>query len=172
MVLLRLTTVVSLSVGFLFCSLNVLGHEPKLASLKAESTEWIQNWIDANLESLVEDYWWLHENPELSYQEQETAKYIAAAWTKAGFDVTTGVGGHGVVALMKNGSGPTLMLRTDLDALPVSEATGLPKASTKKTTLASGATAGIMHACGHDVHMTNLIAIRSEERRVGKECCR
>ncbi len=159
MVLQRFTSLLSLSFGLLFCSLTVSGQEPKLASSKGESTVWIQTWIDANLVTLVEDYWWLHENPELSYQEQETAKYVAAAWRNAGFEVTTGIGGHGVVALMKNGSGPTLMLRTDLDALPVKEATGLPRASSKTTTLASGATAGIMHACGHDVHMTNLIAI-------------
>jgi len=122
-------------------------------------TEWIQSWIDSNLVAVVEDYWWLHEHPELSYQEQKTAEYIAAAWKQSGFEVTTNVGGFGVVALLRNGDGPTVMLRTDLDALPVTEITGLPRASQVKTKLASGATSGVMHACGHDVHMSNLIAV-------------
>lgn len=126
---------------------------------KPPASTWIQAWIDANLATVVEDYWWLHENPELSYQEEKTSEYLADAWRKAGFDVTTKIGGFGVVALLKNGPGPTVMLRTDLDALPVTEMTGLPRASKKKTTLPSGAPAGIMHACGHDVHMSNLIAM-------------
>jgi amidohydrolase len=109
--------------------------------------------------SVVEDYWWLHENPELSYEEEKTAEYVANAWKQSGFDVTTGVGGFGVVGLLKNGDGPALMLRTDLDALPVTEATGLPRASKKTAKLASGATSGVMHACGHDVHMTTVTAV-------------
>ncbi len=159
MFLVRFQTIFVFCVGLLSSDCIACVQEPKTSNSNSQSTQWIQTWIDANLATLVEDYWWLHENPELSYQEEETAKYIAAAWKKAGFEVTTEVGGHGVVAVLKNGSGPTLMLRTDLDALPVSEVTGLPRASTKKTTLSSGATTGIMHACGHDVHMTNLIAI-------------
>lgn len=146
-------------IGLIAFGISVSAEESNEPKTQSEGTVWIQKWIDSNLSTVVEDYWWLHENPELSYQEVETAKYVAAAWKKAGFEVTTGLGGHGVVAVLANGSGPTLMLRTDLDALPVSEVTGLPRASTKKTTLASGASAGIMHACGHDVHMTNLIAI-------------
>ncbi|MEQ1826113.1 MAG: amidohydrolase [Pirellula sp.] len=131
----------------------------KLAEKRESSKDWIQSWIDSNIASVVEDYWWLHENPELSYEEEMTSAYVAKAWKEAGFDVTTQVGGHGVVAVLKNGTGPTVMLRTDLDALPVTEVTGLPRASKKKTVLPSGATTGIMHACGHDVHMSNLIAI-------------
>ena len=154
-----------IAVSFGLCLSFFLGSEigfsqdAKPSSASSKTTEWIQSWIDQNMAAVVDDYWWLHEHPELSYEEAETAKYIASAWKNAGFEVTTGVGGHGVVAVLKNGTGPNLMLRTDLDALPVTEATGLPRASTKKTTLPSGATAGIMHACGHDVHMTNLIAI-------------
>jgi amidohydrolase len=131
----------------------------QLEKKRKASQDWIQNWIDANLASVVEDYWWLHENPELSYEEENTAAFVAKAWREAGFEVTTQIGGHGVVAILKNGAGPTLMLRTDLDALPVTEVTGLPRASKKKSILPSGATAGIMHACGHDVHMSNLIAV-------------
>ena len=101
--------------------MSISAEETKSPSEIALSSAWIQKWIDENLPVAVEDYWWLHEHPELSYQEEETAKYVAAAWKSAGLEVTTGVGGHGVVALLKNGAGPTLMLRTDLDALPVSE---------------------------------------------------
>jgi hippurate hydrolase len=131
----------------------------QLEKKKEASKDWIQTWVDANLPKLVEDYWWLHENPELSYEEEKTSEYVANAWKEAGYNVTTKVGGHGVVAVLENGKGPTLMLRTDLDALPVTEMTGLPRASKKKTLLPSGASTGIMHACGHDLHMTNLIGI-------------
>ncbi len=120
---------------------------------------WIEKWLSDNIEPLVSDYWWLHQNPEVSFEEAETAAYLADAWQRAGFEVTKNVGGHGVVAVLKNGNGPTIMLRTDLDALPVTEATGLPRASTKKIVTASGVSTGVMHACGHDVHMTNLIGI-------------
>ena len=95
----------------------------------------------------------LHKNPELAFQETQTAAKLAAHAKALGFDVTTGVGGTGVVAVMKNGSGPTVMLRTELDALPVEEKTGLPYASTVKTTNASGQLVPVMHACGHDLHM-------------------
>ncbi len=99
----------------------------------------------------------LHSHPELSYQEAETAKRIAAEWRALGFRVTEGVGGHGVVAILDNGPGPTVMLRTDLDALPVAERTGLPYASSVKATEQTGQEVSVMHACGHDVHMTVLV---------------
>ena len=95
----------------------------------------------------------LHKNPELAFQETQTAAKLAAHVKALGFDVTTGVGGTGVVAVMKNGSGPTVMLRTELDALPVEEKTGLPYASTVKAKNASGQLVPVMHACGHDLHM-------------------
>jgi hippurate hydrolase len=107
---------------------------------------------------LLETYRWLHQHPEVSYQEAQTAAFIAQIWRDAGFTVTTDVGGHGVVGLLENGPGPMLMLRCDLDALPVTEQTPLPFASTKTIQLPSGASSGVMHACGHDVHMTNLVA--------------
>ncbi len=86
----------------------------------------------------------LHRNPELAFHETQTAAKLAARLKEFGFEVTTGVGGTGVVGLLKNGAGPTVMLRTELDALPVTEQTGLPFASK---------TPGVMHACGHDIHM-------------------
>jgi hippurate hydrolase len=118
----------------------------------------VSAWFDQQLPGLLETYQWLHTHPEVSFEEEETAAFIAQAWRDTGFQVTTGVGGHGVVGLIRNGSGPTLMLRCDLDALPVTEQTQLPYASTKTIELPSGAIAGVMHACGHDIHMTNLIA--------------
>ncbi|MFZ2285873.1 MAG: amidohydrolase [Bacteroidales bacterium] len=96
----------------------------------------------------------LHQNPELSLQEFRTAEKMALALQKLGFDVTTGVGGNGVVGVLRNGSGPVIMLRTDMDALPVKENTGLPWASKVTVTDASGVETPVMHACGHDFHMT------------------
>ncbi len=119
----------------------------------------INDWLDANLPSLSETYVWLHAHPELSFEEQATAKYVAEKFRGAGFEVTVGVGGHGVVAMMTNGEGPTLMLRTDLDGLPVTEQTPLAFASTVQVDVPGGGKSGVMHACGHDVHMTNLIAV-------------
>jgi len=117
----------------------------------------LQTWLDQHLGELVQTYQTLHRNPELSLQESETAALIAGRWRQFGFEVTTGVGGHGVVGVLPNGDGPTLMLRCDLDALPVTEQTQLPYASTKTAPIAGGGQTGVMHACGHDIHMTNLI---------------
>lgn len=98
----------------------------------------------------------LHENPELSNKEFNTSKRIAAEWEKAGFDVTTGVGGTGIVGVLKNGDGPTMMLRTDLDALPLQEKTGVDYASHVKSVNQVGQKVSVMHACGHDIHMTTI----------------
>ena len=95
----------------------------------------------------------LHQHPELSFHEQQTAAKLAAELRVLGYEVTTGIGRTGVVAVLKNGAGPTVMLRTELDALPVTEATGLRYASVVRTKDDSGADVGVMHACGHDVHM-------------------
>jgi amidohydrolase len=100
----------------------------------------------------------LHAHPELSSHETETARKIATHLRALGYDVTEHVGGTGVVALLKNGAGPTVMLRTELDALPVEEKTGLPYASKIRTKDDSGRDVSVMHACGHDVHMSALVA--------------
>lgn len=126
---------------------------------RASDSAAIQAWVEENLPGVMEDYVHLHQHPEVSFEESETAKYVGAKWREAGFEVTLEVGGFGVVALLENGEGPTVMLRTDLDALPVTEATGLPFASKATVTTASGATSGVMHACGHDIHMSNLIGV-------------
>ncbi len=99
----------------------------------------------------------LHEHPELSGHEVQTAATLAAKLKSAGYEVTEHVGVTGVVAILKNGDGPTIMLRTELDALPVEERTGLPYASKVHEKDATGRDVPVMHACGHDVHMAALV---------------
>jgi amidohydrolase len=110
--------------------------------------------IDAYYPDLQALYQDIHRNPELAFQEVQTAAKLAARLKALGYDVTTGVGRTGLVGLLKNGAGPTVMLRTELDALPVAEKTGAPFASTVMTKNLAGATVPVMHACGHDLHMT------------------
>lgn len=109
------------------------------------------------LPSLVTLYQELHANPELSLQEVETAARVAQELRAAGFEVTEKVGGNGLVGVLKNGEGPVIMVRTDLDALPVAELTGVPYASKKKVKDLSGQEVSVMHACGHDIHMASFI---------------
>ncbi len=109
--------------------------------------------VAADLPDLIELYRDLHANPELSFQEVETAAKLALRARALGFEVTEQVGRTGVVAVMRNGTGPVVMLRADMDALPLVEKTGLPFASTKTAVPASGVETGVMHACGHDTHM-------------------
>jgi hippurate hydrolase len=110
--------------------------------------------IYPDLETLYMD---LHRTPELSLQEEKTAAKMAGRLRDLGFEVTASIGGHGVVGLLRNGDGPTVMLRTDLDGLPVEEKTGVPYASRATAVDAAGGTVPVMHACGHDVHMTSWI---------------
>ncbi|WP_390582824.1 amidohydrolase [Erythrobacter sp. MTPC3] len=109
--------------------------------------------VAADMPALMELYKDLHANPELSFQEVETAAKLAARARALGFEVTEGVGRTGVVAVMRNGEGPTVMLRADMDGLPVIEQTGLPYASKRMAVPANGVETGVMHACGHDLHM-------------------
>lgn len=129
--------------------LPLLGLVAALAStpLRADPLEQA---VKADMPSLIAIYKDLHIHPELSFKEGRSAAIMAVEAKKAGFEVTSGVGGTGVVAVMKNGPGPVLLLRADMDALPVTEQTGLPYASQ---------TPGVMHACGHDTHMTSWIGI-------------
>lgn len=112
--------------------------------------------------ALLDLYKHLHAHPELSFQEQATAALVAAELRSAGFTVVEGVGGYGVVGVLRNGEGPTLMLRTDLDALPVVEQTGLAYASKVRATEMTGQDVGVMHACGHDMHMTVVLGAARE----------
>ena len=98
----------------------------------------------------------IHQNPELSSHETQTAAKLAAKLRSLGYDVTEHVGGTGIVAILKNGAGPTVMLRTELDALPVEEKTGLPYASQVHTKNDAGQDVPVMHACGHDLHMASI----------------
>ncbi len=113
--------------------------------------------IDAIYPELDAFYLDLHQNPELSGHEEKTAAKLADRLRRLGYQVTTGVGGHGIVALMRNGNGPTVMLRADMDALPIEEKTGLPYASKITAPGPTGTLVPVMHACGHDVHMSSLI---------------
>lgn len=114
----------------------------------------IERDYDAHLAALFEHF---HRNPELSTMEVQTAKRLARELGEAGFDVTEGVGGTGIVALMKNGKGPLVMMRADMDGLPVPEKSGVSYASTATQVDWDGNEVPVMHACGHDVHITSLV---------------
>lgn len=114
--------------------------------------------VAADMPRLMELYRHLHANPELSMQEVKTAARMASEMKALGFEVTTGVGKTGVVAVLRNGPGKTLLIRADMDGLPVPEQTGLPYASKVKATGDEGIESPVMHACGHDTHMTAWIA--------------
>jgi hippurate hydrolase len=138
--------------------------------------------FSANGKALRQIYEYLHTNPELSFQEKNSSAILAAEMKRLGFTVTTGVGdawtkaraqkeygkvqdgvgGYGFVAVMKNGAGPTIMIRADMDALPLIEKTGLPYASKARDIAWSGEDVGVMHACGHDIHMTTWLGTARE----------
>jgi len=113
--------------------------------------------LDPRYPALFELYKHLHANPELSLCEVKSSARVAEELKRAGYEARANVGGHGVVAVLKNGTGPTVLVRADMDALPVKEQTGLPYASTVTAKDAAGNEVPVMHACGHDVHMTCLI---------------
>jgi hippurate hydrolase len=121
------------------------GGPPELAGLDAAYPK---------LDALYQD---LHRNPELSKHEDRTSAKLAAQLRALGFEVTEHVGVHGVVGVLRNGPGPTVLVRTDMDALPVKEQTGLAYASTVTTRNEAGETVPVMHACGHDIHMTSWV---------------
>jgi amidohydrolase len=123
----------------------------------ARSAEAILRPLNGLLPDLEALYKEIHAHPELSMQETRTANIAAERLRAAGFDVTTGVGKTGVVGLLKNGDGPVVMLRADMDALPVKEATGLPYASKVTVKDSDGKTVPVAHACGHDMHVTWLV---------------
>lgn len=118
-----------------------------------------RQWTDGNVDEIAELYRELHQAPELSFEEKETAARMAAELRSIGADVRTNIGGHGLVGILRNGEGKTLLLRADMDALPVAEETGLDYASTVVTNNERGQAVGVMHACGHDIHMANLVGV-------------
>ena len=121
--------------------------------------------VERDIASLLATYKMLHASPELSHREEKTSAFVAGELRKLGFTVTERIGkyersdwvGYGIVAVMKNGAGPTVLVRSELDALPVDEKTGVPYASKVKTKNDAGQEVSVMHACGHDTHMTSLL---------------
>ena len=120
----------------------------------APSQKAVRDRVDKEIPSLLELYQYLHAIPEISFQEAKTGLRLGQEMRALGFEVTQNIGGHGVVCVLKNGRGPPVLVRTDTDALPVPEATGVPYASKQKTIDDKGVEVPTMHACGHDVHMT------------------
>ena len=147
------------------CLLVLLVFPGSLWSPTALAQQSLDNLIDQNIAALVTTYKSLHAAPELSHYEEKTANFFATQLRALGFTVTDHVGkyerpewtSYGVVAVLKNGPGPTVMLRTELDALPVDEKTGLPYASKVKMKNDAGQEVSVMHACGHDIHITSML---------------
>jgi hippurate hydrolase len=149
----RLSLVVAAGCGLLLPAGALRGADPARAAPPQRGAD-VRKHIDreyANLEAL---YKHLHTHPELSLREEQTAARMAKELRALGFDVTEKVGGFGVVGVLRNGKGPTVLVRTDMDALPVTEKTGLPYASKERVRDKDGNEVGVMHACGHDMHMT------------------
>lgn len=136
-----------------------------LLTAPATAQQALQPVLDRELPALLATYKMLHRTPELSHHEERTSALVARELRALGYVVTEGVGtysnsnwkGYGVVAILKNGTGPTVLVRTDLDALPVEEKTGLPYASTVKTKDHTSQEVSVMHACGHDLHMASFL---------------
>lgn len=141
--------IILLSLGFI--QEHVQGQEKHLKE--------INRIIDQNFPQLTSIYQELHANPELSLQEANTSKRLAKELEELGIPVTENVGGYGIVGVLSNGKGPVVMIRTDMDALPIAEETGLHFASTKTAIDQNGKQTSVMHACGHDFHMTTWLGI-------------
>jgi hippurate hydrolase len=147
------------SIAFLAAAIPIAAQTPSALS----------DSVKQQLPSLTETYKHLHRTPELSRREEQTSAYLAGELRKLGYTVAEHVGKYedgsqafGVVAVMENGAGPRLLIRTDMDALPVEEKTGVDYASTLKTKDVQGQQVGVMHACGHDLHMTVLLGTARE----------
>jgi len=135
------------AIALIFCGASSLGAAEAAPAVSRQQ-------IDAIYPDLDKLYVDLHRNPELAFHETRTAAELARRVKALGYEVTTGIGGTGIVAILKNGPGPIVMLRTELDALPIEEKTGLPFASVVKTKNADGENVPVAHMCGHDIHMS------------------
>jgi amidohydrolase len=137
------------------CMLTAIG-----ATAQSKSAAWTTP-FDEQLNAIYPEveplYFDLHRTPELAMHEQQTAAKLAERAKSLGYEVTTGVGGTGIVAILRNGTGPKVLLRTDMDALPIEEKTGLPFASHVVVKSDSGTATPVAHACGHDIHMSSWI---------------
>ena len=134
--------------------LAIAGSASAQATADTELKTSIQSDFGAHLSAIFDDF---HRHPELSGMETRTSARMAALLTELSYEVTTGVGGTGVVAVLHNGPGPTVMIRADMDGLPLQEASGLANASTVRQVDSDGTEKPVMHACGHDVHITSLV---------------
>ncbi|MBR8843800.1 amidohydrolase [Pseudoalteromonas sp. JC3] len=128
-----------------------------IATLSWHANANLKQQVAESMPELESLYLHLHQNPELSYKEEKTAGRLADEMRRLGYDVTENVGGFGVVGMLKNGDGPTVMIRADTDGLPIIEETGKSYASKVKVKDDAGNLVGVMHGCGHDIHMTSLI---------------
>ena len=138
--------------GFLF--ITALSPVSAQTPQDIQKIETLTNQAYPQLDAL---YKHLHQNPELSLQEQKTAARLASELKTLGFEVKEHIGGHGLVGILRNGPGPTVLIRADMDALPLEEKTGLPYASKARGVNAAGNEVNVMHACGHDIHMTVFV---------------
>jgi hippurate hydrolase len=151
----------------LAAALLLLFGPPPAVAAGADNDADVRDLVDRNLSGLVVYYTALHAAPELSRQEAQTSAHLAAELRAAGYAVIDHIGkypvpdfkGYGVIGVLRNGPGPTLLIRADMDALPVQEQTGLPYASTRHVRSESGAEIPVMHACGHDIHVTSLVGV-------------
>src|SRR5688572_4920821 len=134
------------------------GTRPAFGELDAPSRAEVEKQLTSSVAqaypSLDSLYRHFHQHPELSLHEEQTSERLATEMEQLGFTVTRRVGGYGIVAVLTNGPGPAILVRTDMDALPVTEQTSVPYASKATAIDDKGNTVGVMHACGHDMHMT------------------
>nr|MDQ3624733.1 amidohydrolase [Verrucomicrobiota bacterium] len=144
---------ISFPVGMLVCAIALAKDPPPIAAPTPPSREALGSKVAREQASLLALYRELHAAPELSFQEEKTSRRLAVEMRAAGFEVTEKIGGWGVVCVLRNGLGKTVLVRTDMDALPVREMTGLPFASKVRVKDDQGRDVSVMHACGHDVHM-------------------
>jgi amidohydrolase len=142
--------------SFLFLVAVLCSHQLLAQPINAHSKR-IESIVNREFIGLEQLYVNLHRNPELSQKEEKTSRVMAEQLKSLGYEVYEKIGGYGVAGVFRNGAGPTVLVRTDMDALPIEEKTGLPYASSAKSTNAAGAEVSVMHACGHDVHMTVFI---------------
>ncbi len=148
---------VTISIALLISAGTLRADDAIVSTYRADLAPTVDQYVERELDALLAYYVDLHQHPELSLHEERTAAKVAGRLESLGYKVTTGIGGHGVVGVMKNGEGPTVLIRGDMDALPVTERTNLPYASKMVAPGKDGNPVGVMHACGHDMHQTCLV---------------
>lgn len=147
------------TVTLIWCGLLLTAQLPGDEKSSIDLAKQVAALVDQDENRLLEIFQHLHANPELGFQEVQTAALVAQEFKDLGYETHTGIGKTGVVGILKNGAGPVVMFRSDMDALPVLEETGLPYASRATGTSASGSLVPVMHACGHDAHVVFLIEV-------------